>query len=124
MESGEITDLVWLCDHIGGIFAGFLQGVNESLAEGVGSRALRAKLTDGIAAADATIQECVGLSESLADSAAPQRLANALHELRSKVEAVREELATIMDFASTPPAVPSFDKLTEAAKGPFVRLRN
>lgn len=120
----DAAELVRLCSIIGEMFAGFLHGVNESLARGVGSRPLRAKLTEGIAAAEETIRECAGLQNALAGNGASLGLVEALRDVRNKVERVREELTSILGFTDNPPAVPSRDKLDEAAKGPFVPMRN
>ncbi|MGH7173585.1 MAG: hypothetical protein ACRELG_25160 [Gemmataceae bacterium] len=124
LPQADASELVLLVPFIGEMFSAFLQSVNEALAGGVGSRSLCAKLAEGIAAAERTIRECAEMEDALAKGASSPRLAEVLREARGKIEKARGELTTILDFASTPPALPSLDKLAEAAKGPFVRLQN
>ena len=75
--SEEERELIQFCDIIAGLFRAFLRGVNESLAEGVGSRSLRAKLTEGITTAAEVREDCSTLQARLdLEPDAPKALAH------------------------------------------------
>ncbi|HEY7155437.1 MAG TPA: hypothetical protein VH575_15855 [Gemmataceae bacterium] len=120
----EWAALVQACDFIAGLFRGFLQGVNESLAEGVGSRSLQAKLNEGIEAGTFALEQCLALQRKIdANSAIPQALTDALKKATAEIQKVHGELVSMAEWINAPPPLPDLEKLKEASKGPFVPMR-
>ena len=121
----EAHALVEISCLISAVFAGFLKGLNESLAEGVGSQALRAKLEEGIPTTAFALAECAALQERLDDNPAVRREPREhLRKAAAEIRRVQEELLSISAWLANAPPSPSAEKLLEASQGPFAPMRN
>lgn len=120
----ELAALVEACDFIAGLFRGFLQGVNDNLAEGVDRRSLQIKLHEGIETGTFALEQCLALQRKIdASSAVPRALADALKKATAEIERVHGELVSMAEWVNAPPSLPDLEKLKEASKGPFVPMR-
>ena len=121
----EAKALIELCAFIGGMIRGFLKGVNLDLSDGVNSRSLRAKLADGIATTAGLVEDFGELQERLDCSLdVSESLSQSLGNLIAEAERVHAELLAMAEWVDSPPPPPTLEKLKEASKGPFSRMRN